>query len=253
MIGRRLGFGLLAVAVAAALLLGLLAAASGRAATLPLATGISGMGEMNEQSLGEVKQTGAQFIRITVPWELIAPKAQPAEWQPRNPADPHYNWEFLDREVRQATAAGLTPLLLVEGAPRWAQGCQSPPNLQYVETCDPSAGDLADFATAAATRYSGSFGGLPRVRYWQGLNEPNLTLFFFPQFSSSGQPLSANLYRTLINSFYAAVKAVDPSNVVAMAGLGPIARHGWTIGPMQFAREVLCMRGSAHPKPIPGG
>ncbi len=33
------------------------------------------------------------------------------------------------------------------------------------------------FATAA------TFGGLPRVRFWQGMNEPNLNLFFRPQFS----------------------------------------------------------------------
>ena len=218
----------------------------------PLATGISGMGEHSPTAFQEVAATGSHFVRISAPWQDVAPKAKPDNWSPSDPADPHYNWDFLDREIAETVNAGFTPLLLIEGAPRWAQGCTSPSGLQYVEVCDPSPAALADFATAAARRYSGGFQGHPRVRYWQGLNEPNLTLFFFPQFSVDGKPLSAGLYRPLINSFYAAIKSVDPSNLVVMAGLGPIAIHGYTIGPLQFTRELLCMRGSAHPKPIEG-
>ena len=75
---------------------------------------------------------------------------------------------------------------------------------------------------------------------------------FSSQFSADGKPLSAKLYRSLINGFYDAVKAVSPENQVAMGGLGPIATKGWTIGPMQFTRELLCMKGSKHPKPIKG-
>ena len=118
--------------------------------------------------------------------------------------------------------------------------------------CDPDPAALAAFATAAARRYSGSFGGLPRVQYWQGLNEPNLTLFFFPQFNTAGQGLSPGLYRNLINSFYTAIKAVDSANLVIAAGLGPTELKGYNIGPMRFTRELLCMKGTAHPKPIKG-
>jgi hypothetical protein len=89
------------------------------------------------------------------------------------------------------------------------------------------------------------------VRYWQGLNEPNLSLYFNPQFEN-GKPASPRLYRVLINAFYAAVKAVDSSNLVLAAGLGPIAIPGWTIGPMRFARELLCMAGRRDPHPLPG-
>lgn len=218
----------------------------------PLETGISGMGEHSPAAFSQVAATGARFVRISAPWQDVAPKTKPDSWNPSDPADPHYNWDFLDEEIIDTVKAGFEPLLLVEGAPTWAQGCTSPPGLQYVDVCDPSATALAEFATAAARRYSGNFQNLPRVRYWQGLNEPNLTLFFFPQFSADGKPLSASLYRPLINSFYAAVKSVDPSNLVVMAGLGPIAIRGYTVGPMQFTRELLCMRGSKNPKPIKG-
>ncbi len=89
------------------------------------------------------------------------------------------------------------------------------------------------------------------MQYWQGLNEPNLSLFFNPQFDGDS-PVSPDLYRTLINSFYAAVKAVDPSNLVIAAGLGPIAVPKYTIGPMRFTRLLLCMRGHKNPRPTRG-
>ncbi|HXS48106.1 MAG TPA: hypothetical protein VN756_11680, partial [Solirubrobacterales bacterium] len=104
---------------------------------------------------------------------------------------------------------------------------------------------------AAASRYSGHFGNLPRVQYWQGLNEPNLTLFFFPQFDGN-RAVSPYLYRALINAFYAGINAVDPTNLVIAAGLGPIAIPRWTIGPMRFARELLCMHGNRDPRPTRG-
>jgi hypothetical protein len=86
------------------------------------------------------------------------------------------------------------------------------------------------------------------VRFWQALNEPNLTLFFVPQFRH-GKLASPRLYRRLINSFYFAVKSVHRSNLVLAAGLGPIAVPHLTIGPMRFTRELLCMRGRRDPKP----
>ncbi len=150
--------------------------------------------------------------------------------------------------MKNAVASGLTPVLQIRGGPSWAQRC----HFTSVDTpCDLNPADLAAFATAAARRYSGNFGGLPRVQYWQGLNEPNLSIFFEPQFVG-GKPVSAELYRTLLNTFYASVKAVDPTNLVIAAGLGPSAVPNFTVGPMQFTRELLCMKGHAKPRPAPG-
>ena len=101
-------------------------------------------------------------------------------------------------------------------------------------------------------RYSGSFGNLPRVRYWQGLNEPNLSLFLEPQYEN-GVLVSPDLYRVLANTFYSAVKSVEPTNIVIAAGLGPIAVKNFTVGPIQFTKRLLCMGGSnAHPRPLAG-
>ena len=242
---------LLLAALTATLLL-LPALNAPRAEARPLETGISGIGNFAPLAFDRTRQAGATFVRLQVPWSVVAPKTPPANFNPADPADPAYDWAYIDTGVRQAVAAGLNPVLLIDGAPQWAQRCVSPPNLQYGNLCDPDPAALAQFATAAARRYSGSFGTLPRVQYWQGLNEPNLTVFFFPQYDTNGKALSPHLYRDLINAFYGAIKAVNPANLVIAAGLGPNELKKWNIGPMKFTRELLCMKGTNKPKPIKG-
>jgi hypothetical protein len=242
---RRVGAGraLCALALGVTLLLAT-ATRPADASARPLVTGIAGIGDYEADIFGEARSSGASLVRLALNWDDVAPTQKPASWDPANPADPHYDWSYIDRGVVEA---GLTPMVLVDDAPSWAQRCQSPAG----NLCDPDPGALEVFAKAAAARYSGRFGGLPRVPYWQGLNEPNLTLFFFPQFEGD-RPVSPYLYRQLINAFYAGIKAVDPSNLVVAAGLGPIAVPTWTIGPMRFTRELLCMQGHLHPVPTKG-
>lgn len=214
----------------------------------PLITGVAGIDDYSPAAFRQVRNTGAHFVHIPVAWALVAPRTPPTVWHPENPADPSYNWGSIDLAVRNAVRAGTAPVLLIDGAPGWAQRCRSTPPGRL---CDPDPGALASFARAAAARYSGHFGGLPRVRFWQGLNEPNLSLFFNPQFEGR-KAVSPWLYRQLINAFYAAVKSVNRSNLVIAAGLGPIAVPRFTIGPMRFARLLLCMRGRRNPRPMRG-
>jgi hypothetical protein len=235
----------LAVAIACA---GLVRAQSAEAKLAPLNTGISYVYGNEPIEFQHVVATGSKLVLTPMNWSDVAPANLPANWNPENPADPNYNWKFFDTWVTNALAAGLTPILQVRGAPSWGQECGPYP---HDSPCKPSPTLLAQFAVAAATRYSGHFQGLPRVSYWQGLNEPNLSLFFNPQFEGN-KAVSPALYRRLINSFYAAIKSVDPSNVVIAAGLGPIAVPKFTIGPMQFARELLCMTGRTNPHKIKG-
>jgi hypothetical protein len=217
----------------------------------PLVTGVSYLLESDPPAFRRVRAAGARMVQTIARWGQIAPRGEPATWNPEDPADPHYDWGLLDAWVTNAVAAGLTPVLDVASAPRWAQGCEAD-GVRPLVVCDPDPPALAAFTVAAARRYSGRFAGLPRVRYWQGLNEPNLSLFFNPQFGGDGKPVSPERYRRLINAFYAAVKSVDRSNLVLAAGLGPIARPGYTVGPMRFARQLLCMRGRRQPRPAKG-
>ncbi len=217
----------------------------------PLVTGIAGIGDYRAEVFGHAKSTGAQMVRLALNWPEVAPEEEPADWEPEDPGDPHYNWSYIDTGVLEAVKAGLTPVLLVDGAPEWAQRCEAPPDSQNTNLCNPDPAALEAFAKAAASRYSGDFQNLPRVRYWQGLNEPNLSLFFFPQFESE-HAVSPYLYRQLINSFYAGIKAIDSSNLVIAAGLSPVAVPRYAVGPVQFARLLLCMHGASHPHPTKG-
>ena len=92
--------------------------------------------------------------------------------------------------MRGAAAVGLAPILTVEGAPEWAQACSLGPG-----SCRPRPKDVADFVTAAARRYGGSYKGLPRVRYWQIWNEPNLRAYLTPVADAKGNLLSPGIYR----------------------------------------------------------
>lgn len=235
----------LALLAALALLTAIAVAPAG---AQPFVTGITNLDNDNPLAFERTRASGASMVRIQLYWGGAAPTTKPAEWNPANPNDPNYHWDATDIEVKRAIAAGLTPVLQVDGAPTWAQRCQTPASLAGA-ICDPSPSDLQAFATAAAARYSGRTPGIPAVRYFQGLNEPNLSLFFFPQFETSGKLISPYLYRDLINAFYAGVKAAEPHALVLAAGLGPIAVPKYTIGPLQFARTMLCMTGAKNPKP----
>lgn len=224
-------------------------AAPAMAGVRGLNTGISYVDSADPPAFQHVKDTGSNFVQTPLRWAVVAPSVQPANWNPENPADPNYDWRYTDAWVTNAVHAGLTPVLQIRSAPHWADRCT--PTSEYDATCNLDPAALAAFTRAAVRRYSGHFEGLPRVGYWQGLNEPNLSLFFQPQFEA-GKPVSAALYRVLLNSFYTAVKSIDPSSQVIAAGLGPIAVPKYTIGPMKFTRELLCMSGGKHPKPTAG-
>jgi hypothetical protein len=243
----------LLASLAAALVLATSSTAAPAEARLrPLDTGISGITKFDAVTLQHVRETGATFLRVPLGWRSIAPDDPPPGWQPRNPLDPNYDWSESDATIGAVVAAGLTPLVAVDGVPSWAERCKvARDEFTRSAVCDPDPQALADFAIAAASRYSGAYPGLPRVTYWQGLNEPNLSLFFYPQFDGAGHPVSPAIYRDLLNGFALAIKAVDRRNVVVSAGLAPLA-GAHAVGPMRFTRDLLCMRGRKRPRPRRG-
>lgn len=238
------------LAVFLALIAAAIIPASASAGPRPLKTGVSDFHPNDPAAFANVRATGSSLALGRIQWYLVAPEKEPAIWNPEDPADPNYDWNHIDKWVSRAVAAGLTPVLQIFGAPAWAQGC-SATETEEEAVCRPDPADLATFAKAAVRRFSGNFAGLPRVRYWEGMNEPNLSLYFQPQFEN-GRPVSPDLYRTLQNSFYSAVKSVNPSALVLAPGLGPIEVKGYTIGPMKFTRLLLCMTGGNHPRPTSG-
>jgi hypothetical protein len=207
--------------------------------------------------LARAVASGATVVRVADDWASIAPQ-QPSD--PTNPADHVYQWAPLDREVEDAAAAGLTAAISLSGAPSWAQA-HPIPKKSTPGAWKPNASDYRLFAEALATRYSGHFPDplhpgsmLPRVRYFQPWNEPNLSIYLAPQWTrvrGAWVAESPLIYRTLLNAFYAGIKAGQPSALVVSAGTAPFGDPpgGQRIPPALFVRDLLCL--SATLKPLP--
>ncbi len=148
-----------------------------------------------------------QVLRVGLYWggPLGVAARRPAA--PADPADPAYDWALYDRTVRYAASFGIKVLFSIYGTPRWANGGQS------VNRAPRSFADLRDFASAAATRYSGTYLAsdglpLPAVRLWAAWNEPNNPVFLRPQFVRKGGAWviqSAIDYAQICNAVYTGV------------------------------------------------
>lgn len=205
--------------------------------------------------LTKTKATGAKLAQIEVDWPGVEPKAPPAGASPTNPAAPQFDFSGLDAEVAELTRAGLQPVFLVTDAPRWAQGKGGTAN-QYAEgVYKPNAKAFGNLAEALARRYSGSYPNplakgkkLPRVRYMQAWAEANTSFHLSPQWTKvNGHAVNtgAIIYRQMLNSFYAGVKAGDPSTKVLFSGLEgygdpPFSGLNRT-HPVTFVQNVLCL------------
>lgn len=209
-------------------------------------------GRDSAAAFARARAAGAGYARLMLYWRGIAPagNVKPAGFDATNPADPRYNWSGFDQQIRLAAENRLEPIVIVFAAPEWAErrdaGTQG--------TGDPNPAELASFGRAAALRYSGTFGGLPRIRYWQVWNEPNLDVYLTPQLQGTSA-VSPEVYRALVNAFAGAVHAVRPDNAVLAGGQAPfgkpLTRRVQLIGvsPLRFMREMLCMTGRANPRP----
>jgi hypothetical protein len=187
------------------------------------------------------------LVRLNPTWRAIAGPSPPAD--PSDPADPSYDFSSLDAAVQSASSRGLKVLITIYDAPAWAEGPHRPGNAAP-GTWKPDPGKFRQFATAVASRYSGSFLGLPRVRYFQALNEPNLSVYLTPQYKGR-HARAPRIYKRLLNAFYEGVKSVHGDNVVLTAGTAPYGDPpgGERTKPIAFWRKVFCLRGRRALRP----
>lgn len=264
MIVRRIAT-VVAALLAVAMIAGAAAAPAGAAPGLTL--GFSADGHLTGGTsatrapwIGRAVSVGANVVRVNVFWAKVAPRRRPEGFDPTNPASRGYRWSDTDAVVRELTSHGLRVLITVWDAPAWAEGPHKPRS-EREGTWRPNPGELGQFAKALALRYDGRFPDptqpgafLPRIDRWQAWNEPNLDYYLSPQWIRAGKgwtPVAPDLYRQLLNSFYAAVKSVDGSNLVLMAGTAP---YGDVIGsdppgserlqPVAFYRYLFCLNGA---------
>jgi hypothetical protein len=203
-------------------------------------------GKHGAVALDRIQDSGAHFIKLAVDWEEIAPDHPKPGFDPTNPEDPGYYWEPLDSMLTRAVAMGLTPVIDFSKPPAWAE---SPPGSGQNK---PDPTQLALFARAFATHYDGSHRGLPRVRYWEAWNEPNVSFFLEPQIQG-GEIVSVNAYRTILNEFSSAIHGVHADNIVIGGELFPNEIHRpevTAIGPLEFTRRLFCLSPGPTPRRV---
>ena len=166
-----------------------------------------------ESRLTQLDTLGVQVVRFSIRWDQVAP-TRPAV--PTDPADVAYVWGKDDAVLSGLRAHGVSVVLQLVGTPSWANGGKA------ANVAPTSGTTFADFATAAATRYSW-------VKRWLVWNEPNQVRWL--------RPPSAAVYTTrLLNPAYAAIHAAIAGAEVAGGGTAPRGSSGgvspvaWILG-----------------------
>lgn len=192
------------------------------------------------EALEATARTDAGIARLTVNWRATT-SGVPAD--PADPADPAYNFVELDGAVRDLSARGLDVLLTLYSAPDFAVEAGAPAGVTP-GAWKPEPTAFGQFAEAVASRYSGDFAGLPRVRIFQAWNEQNLSIYLSPQFEG-GEHFAAEHYRSMLTAFDAGVKRVHADNLVVTGGTAPYGDPpgGPRTRPVAFWRHALCLSG----------
>lgn len=220
--------------------------------------------ERLREALPRAADAGAGVFRFQFVWRQVAPVRPPSLSVARDPAWPGYNWTETDRVARAITDAGLDPVPFIYIAPAWAEGPDRPAVSRFVPlgTWRPDPSHFGAFATAVARRYSGTFPDplvpgqtLPRIKWFQAWNEPNLYNYLTPQWTKRNDrwdPASPTHYRRMANAFYAGIKRGHAAARVLSAGTAPfgdLEDGDPRMAPVRFWRELLCVR-QANPVSI---
>ena len=206
-------------------------------------------GPLREETLDQIVELGVNAVRVTIYWNDVAPAAEPARWDPADPAELRYDFAAYDDFMRAAAARNLQVLMTVAGpAPLWGTHDGS-------NELSPDPDQFGAFARAVAGRYRGGFdpdgeGGdadLPAVAIWSVWNEPNISLFLQPQLAD-GVPYSPILYRRLYLAAQEAIASADAGAPILIGETAP-TRGADGVDPIPFARGVLCLDPDARVDP----
>jgi hypothetical protein len=176
--------------------------------------GVVPQSTLTQEQFNTLKQGGVKSMRVPLVWGAIQPTRGGA-----------YEWSSFDPIVERAAQSGIELLPFAVGTPSWAvpnakvpgtAGSEAPAHLPASGT---SASAWTAFLKAAVARYGtgGSFWTehplLPQkpIKAWQVWNEPN-----FKYFVAKTNPTE---YGKLVKISSAAIKSVDPTAQVILAGL----------------------------------
>lgn len=171
-----------------------------------------------QEALHRLSDAGFGWVRQRVDWGRIEPRPGA------------YQWTWSDDALADIAAAGLEPVVVLDGSPPWVRDSvdrpvegedQAPHSTrlaQQLQQFAPPAGvqTYAAFASAFADRYKDS------VRYYQIWNEPNIA----PNWGN--RHIDPVGYARLLKAAAIAVRAADPDAVILAAALAPTQDRGHT-------------------------
>jgi hypothetical protein len=220
--------------------------------------------------LALLRSVGVDILRVPVVWDSIAPDPSSSAAPQFNAIDPAAypasNWAPYDRLLSAAAADGIAvDLMPTGGAPLWATASGAPPcntvggkvQVCYQSDFFPNTAAYGQFVQAVATRYSGSYipsgstSALPRASFWELWNEANWGPSLTPQFYNSSVPVSARIYRGLLDAGWSALQQTGHGgDTIISSGLSQdgsvyVGERG-TSAPLTFLRTLYCMSASFH-------
>ncbi len=168
-----------------------------------------------QRALERLAAAGIDWVRIRAGWESIEPAPGVYEWQP------------LDALLANVSAAGLEPLLVLDGSPPWARSLR--------DAGDPAAkappADPHTFATFAAA-VAGRYGAL--VQRYQIWDEPNIA----PNWGN--HQIDPVGYAQLLRTAAPALRSADPGAQLLSAALAPTRDRGHlAIDEVHFLQRMI--------------
>ncbi len=167
------------------------------------------------QAIERLADAGVGWVRLRLGWEALEP--QPGRFQ----------WAPYDAWLAELHAAGIAPVVLLDGSPAWAQ---EPRDRAAGSPLAPPA-DPQSFARFAAA-FAGRFGA--SVRFYQIWDEPNIA----PHWGSHHiDPVG---YAQLLRAAAPALRAADSDAVILTAALAPTRDRGHlAIDEVYFLQRML--------------
>ena len=169
-----------------------------------------------QADLVRLRDAGVGWVRLRVNWAAVEP--QPGQ----------FDWSGTDARITDIVAAGLVPVLVLDGSPAWAR---APRDRTPVDNPLAPPDDFAEFATfgaAVAQRFGDS------VAFYQIWDEPNVA----PHWGD--RHIEPVHYAQLLRVTAPAIRAADPDAVIIGAALAPTTDRGHTaMDEVRFLQRML--------------
>lgn len=142
-----------------------------------------------------MKDARVQSVRLGIRWVTVEPKR--GEW----------DFERVDKVVKQIRAAKIDILCTLMSVPAWASGVDPKQVKGFWDTFAPKdMKDWEEYVRRVVTRYKGD------IKYWEIWNEENGEDFYKPM-------PDAKVYVSILKSSYDTIKKIDPKATVVLGGL----------------------------------